>query len=208
MEFWNNEIIEKSWEKLIELKSEIEFVLIGGWAVYLYTKLHKSKDIDIIVDYDVLRRLQADYVMGKNERLKNYEVKLEEGFDIDVYVPKYSKLAIPVEDIMKMTTVKEGFTVPRPEVLLLLKLGALIGRKESIKGSKDAIDVAGMLFLANCDLGFFKELTVKYNLMNYSRVLLSTIENFDPSLIKYLNLNQNEFSKLRKKYFSEIRKIL
>jgi len=208
MEFWNNEIIEKSWEKLIELKSEIEFVLIGGWAVYLYTKLHKSKDIDIIVDYDVLRRLQADYVMGKNERLKNYEVKLEEGFDIDVYVPKYSKLAIPVEDIMKMTTVKEGFTVPRPEVLLLLKLGALIDRKESIKGSKDAIDVAGMLFLANCDLGFFKELTVKYNLMNYSRVLLSTIENFDPSLIKYLNLNQNEFSKLRKKYFSEIRKIL
>jgi len=208
MEFWNDEIIEKSWEKLIELKSEIEFVLIGGWAVYLYTKLHKSKDIDIIVDYDVLRRLQANYVMGKNERLKNYEVKLEEGFDIDVYVPKYSKLAIPVEDIMKMTTVKEGFTVPRPEVLLLLKLGALIDRKESIKGSKDAIDVAGMLFFANCDLGFFKELTIKYNLMNYSRLLLSTIENFDPSLIKYLNLNQNEFSKLRKKYASEIRKII
>jgi len=208
MEFWNDEIIEKSWEKLIELKSEIEFVLIGGWAVYLYTKLHKSKDIDIIVDYDVLRRLQANYVMGKNERLKNYEVKLEEGFDIDVYVPKYSKLAIPVEDIMKMTTVKESFTVPRPEVLLLLKLGALIDRKESIKGSKDAIDVAGMLFFANCDLGSFKELTVKYNLMNYSRALLNTMENFDPSLIKYLNLNQNEFSKLRKKYFSEIRKIL
>jgi len=208
MEFWNDEIIEKSWEKLIELKSEIEFVLIGGWAVYLYTKLHKSKDIDIIVDYDVLRRLQADYVMGKNERQKRYEIKLEEGFDIDVYVPKYSKLAIPVEDIMKMTTVKEGFTVPRPEVLLLLKLGALIDRKESIKGSKDAIDVAGMLFFANCDLGFFNELTLKYNLMNYSRALLNTIENFDPSLIKYLNLNQNEFSKLRKKYASEIRKIL
>ena len=67
--------------------------------------------------------------------------------------------------------------------------------------------VAGMLFFANCDLGFFKELTIN-NLMNYSRVLLSTIENFDPSLIKYLNLNRNEFSKLRKKYVSEIRKIL
>jgi len=65
-----------------------------------------------------------------------------------------------------------------------------------------------MLFLADCDLGFFKELTVKYNLMNYSRALLNAIENFDPSLIKYLNLNQNEFSKLRKKYVSEIRKIL
>ena len=68
--------------------------------------------------------------------------------------------------------------------------------------------VAGMLFFANCDLGFFKELTIKYNLMNYREVLLSTIENFDPPLIKYLNLNQNEFSKLRKKYASEIRKIL
>jgi len=208
MEFWNDEIIEKSWEKLIELKSEIGFVLIGGWAVYLYTKLYKSKDIDIIVDYDALKHLRANYVMGKNERLRRYEVKLEEGFDIDVYVPKYSKLAIPAEDIMKMTTVKEGFKVPRPEVLLLLKLGALIDRKESIKGSKDAIDVAGMLFFANCDLGFFKELTIKYDLMNYSRALLSTIENFDPSLIKYLNLNQNGFSKLRKEYASEIRKIL
>jgi hypothetical protein len=208
MEFWNDEIIEKSWEKLIELKSEIGFVLIGGWAVYLYTKLYKSKDIDIIVDYDALKHLRANYVMGKNERLRKYEVKLEEGFDIDVYVPKYSRLAIPAEDIMKMTTAKEGFTVPRPEVLLLLKLGALIDRKESIKGSKDAIDVAGMLFFANCDLGFFKELTIKYDLMNYSRALLSTIENFDPSLIKYLNLNQNGFSKLRKEYASEIRKIL
>jgi len=33
MEFWNDEIIEKSWKKLIELKSEISFVLIGGWTV-------------------------------------------------------------------------------------------------------------------------------------------------------------------------------
>jgi len=208
MEFWNDEIIEKSWKKLIELKSEMDFVLIGGWAVYLYTKLHKSKDIDVIVDYDVLRRLQANYVMSKNERPRKYEIKLEDGFDIDVYVPKYSRLAIPVEDIMKMTIVKEGFTVPRPEVLLLLKLGALADRKESIKGSKDAIDVAGMLFFANCDLVYFNELTIKYNLTGYSRALLDTIENFDSSLIKYLNLNQNEFSKLRKKYSSEIRKIL
>ena len=208
MEFWNDEIIEKSWKKLIELKSEMDFVLIGGWAVYLYTKLHKSKDIDIIVDYDVLRHLQANYVMSKNERPRKYEIKLEDGFDIDVYVPKYSRLAIPVEDIMKMTIVKEGFTVPRPEVLFLLKLGALADRKESIKGSKDAIDVAGMLFFANCDLVYFNELTIKYNLTGYSRALLDTIENFDSSLIKYLNLNQNEFSKLRKKYSSEIRKIL
>jgi hypothetical protein len=66
----------------------------------------------------------------------------------------------------------------------------------------------GMLFFANCDLAYFNELTIKYNLTGYSRALLDTIENFDSSLIKYLNLNQNEFSKLRKKYSSEIRKIL
>jgi len=65
-----------------------------------------------------------------------------------------------------------------------------------------------MLFFANCDLAYFNELTIKYNLTGYSRVLLDAIENFDSSLIKYLNLNQNEFSKLRKKYSSEIRKIL
>jgi len=203
------DLVEKSWNKLFELKDKINFVLIGGWAVYLYTKRNKAtKDIDMIVDYDTLGYLQATYQVNRNERLRKYDVKLEEGFDIDVYVPKFSKLIIPVEDILNLTIEKEGFIMPRPEVLLILKLDAFIDRQNSIKGRKDATDITGLVFFAGCDFKFFKELTIKYDLPDYPRILLSIIENFDRSRIKYLNLNENEFSKLKKKYIEEIRKIL
>jgi len=65
-----------------------------------------------------------------------------------------------------------------------------------------------LVFFTDCDFKFFKELTIKYDLPDYPRVLLSIIEKFDRSLIKYLNLNENEFAKLKKKYIEEIRKIL
>lgn len=54
-EFWNSEMTAASWDALQELNKEYEFTLIGGWAVYLYMRLQKSKDIDIVVDYPVLR---------------------------------------------------------------------------------------------------------------------------------------------------------
>jgi len=38
--------------------------------------------------------------------------------------------------------------------------------------------------------------------------LLNIIEKFDISYIEYLDLNEYEFSKLKKKYVEEIRKIL
>ena len=209
MEFWNDEITEKSWEKLIELKNKFNFILIGGWAVYLYTRRNKSKDVDIIVDYDTLWSLKNYYgVLSKNEQLKKYEIKFSEGIDIDIYVPKYSDLVVPIKDMFNLTISVEGFIVPVPEVLLILKIPAFIGRYKREKGRKDAIDIAGLVFFAGCDFNFFKELTIKYGLPDYPRVLLSIIENFDRSLIKYLDLNENDFAKLRKKYIEEIRKIL
>jgi len=205
----SGDLVEKSWNKLFELKDKINFVLIGGWAVYLYTKRNKAtKDIDMIVDYNTLAYLQANYQVNRNDRLRKYDVKLDEGFDIDVYVPIYSKLVVPVEDILNLTTTKEGFVMPRPEVLLILKLNAFIDRGKSPKGRKDMTDIAGLVFFADCDFNFFKELTIKYGLPDYPRVLLSIIENFDRSYISNLGLNQNEFAKLRKKYIEEIRKIL
>lgn len=35
MEFYNDLITQKSWQTLKRLAGKIEFVLIGGWAVYL-----------------------------------------------------------------------------------------------------------------------------------------------------------------------------
>ncbi len=208
MEFWNDEVTDKSWEKLIALKKEIDFVLIGGWAVYLYTKLHKSKDIDIIVDYPVLRQMQSSYVLSKNDRLKKYEAKLPEGFDIDIYTPGYSELAVPVKAVMESTSMREGFMVPKPEFLLMLKLGAFKERKDSIKGGKDSIDMLGLIFNTGIDFNLLADLAKKYKHEDYPDLLLYALDNFDQSMIRYLDLNDNSFSKLKKRYRSLILDIL
>lgn len=38
MPFYHNLITQKSWEVLKKLKAKYDFILIGGWAVFLYTK--------------------------------------------------------------------------------------------------------------------------------------------------------------------------
>lgn len=200
MEFWNDEITDKSWQRLIEFRKEIDFVLIGGWAIYIYTKLQKSKDIDIIVDYPILRQLKADYRFNKNERLKKYEIKLEEGFDVDIYTPGYSKLTIPTKYIIENSVMHDGFKVPNQEILLLLKLGAFIDRKKSIKGGKDSIDILGLIFNADINFKHLKSLINEYKLENYLDVLLDILRDFDLSSVNYLKLNIHSFSKQKKKY--------
>ncbi len=48
MAYYHDLITEKSWRILQELKRQYQFILIGGWAVYLHASALKSKDIDII----------------------------------------------------------------------------------------------------------------------------------------------------------------
>ena len=98
-DFYNDLVTQKSWQTLGQLKKQIKFVLIGGWAVYLYTKALKSKDIDIIVDFGQLEKLRNDFSVSKNERLLKYEARREE-VQIDVYLPHYSDLGIPAEEII------------------------------------------------------------------------------------------------------------
>ena len=208
MEFWNSELTEESWNKLVELREEADFVLIGGWAVYLYSKLHKSKDIDIIIDYDVLGELKARYAIEKNDRLSKYEIKLEK-FDIDVYLPGYSRLTIPAEDILSdYKRELDGFVVPTPEALLTLKLGSLIERRDSIKGSKDQIDALGMLFYSGIDLNRLDKILKRYGLGDYFRVLQNLLRTFDKDMLKYLNLNEKSYSKLKREGLEGIGKML
>ncbi len=208
MEFWNSEITEESWVKLNELRREFNFVLIGGWAIYVYTKLHKSKDIDMIVDYDTLRILSGRYRLQKNERLRKYEIKLDR-FDIDVYLPSYSRLTIPHSDILdRFKDRSEGFTLPNREVLLALKLGAFVDRKGSMKGDKDMIDIICMLFYSGINLKKFIDLTEEYNLTEYPEVLLRILEGDNKHLLSYLNLNEKSFAEKRKKHVREIKSII
>ncbi|PJA52723.1 hypothetical protein CO166_04510, partial [Candidatus Roizmanbacteria bacterium CG_4_9_14_3_um_filter_36_11] len=75
--FYQSIVTEKSWKMLQMLKKNIDFILIGGWAVYLYAKTLKSKDIDIIVDYQELDKIKKNFQLIKNDRLRKYEIKKE-----------------------------------------------------------------------------------------------------------------------------------
>lgn len=123
MEFWNSDITNESWRELLVLSTKYNFILIGGWAIYTYTKLQKSRDIDMVVDYDQFKLLSVDFEMRKNPSHYRYEVKFQK-FDIDVYTPFYSKLAVPPEDLINNYTLIEKIRVPLGEELLILKLGA------------------------------------------------------------------------------------
>lgn len=145
MDFYNDLVTQKSWTTLQLLKRQLSFVLIGGWAVWLYTKALKSKDIDIIVGYDDLEKLKNLYPITKNDRLKKYEARNEE-VQIDIYLPHYSKIGIPVEIIQ--TTTINTFHVPIINTLLALKLFVYSQRKLSAKGQKDRLDILSLLLVA------------------------------------------------------------
>lgn len=196
MSYYHDLITEKSWQKLQELRKEYRFILIGGWAVYLYTKGLKSRDIDFICDYDELQKFKADHELIKNERLKKYEIHAGE-FDIDIYVPFFSDLGIPVEDLIKMSHSIQGFTVLKAESLLLLKQKAYRDRAASAKGEKDRLDIIALLYSGSIDVAIYKGLIKKYRLEGYDKdikeILLSTRE------APQLSVGEHAFSQFKKK---------
>jgi len=151
MEYWHDIQTEKSWNVLKEMKGKFPFILIGGWAVYLWTRSQKSKDIDIIIDFNTLAKLKESFDLRKNDKMRKYEIK-EGDIDVDVYVKHFSELALPLDKIA--STKIEGFSVAKPEFLLALKQAAELDRKESEKGEKDRIDIMSMLL--KCDIDFKK----------------------------------------------------
>ncbi|OGG12415.1 hypothetical protein A2875_01435 [Candidatus Gottesmanbacteria bacterium RIFCSPHIGHO2_01_FULL_46_14] len=72
--YYRNQVTQKSWNFLCGLVKRYSFVLIGGWAVWLYTHALKSKDIDIVVTRADLGKLGKDFPLIKNARLKKYEI--------------------------------------------------------------------------------------------------------------------------------------
>jgi hypothetical protein len=190
MEFWNGIILEKSWNVLQKISKEFDFVLIGGWAVYLWTNSQKSKDVDIIIDYNALDYLKKNYILKKNDYLKKYEIIINE-IDIDIYLPYFSDLGIPVEEIIKYRTRIKGFDTLIPEILLILKQKAEISRRDSVKGQKDRIDILNVLIKLDINWEIYKELLERYNLKQYRKELVHIIKTFD--LLEYIGMNPREF---------------
>ncbi len=202
MEYWHNLITEKSWNVLQKIKKEFDFVLIGGWAVYLYTKANKSKDIDIIVDFDNLNTIRKNHQLIRNDNLKKYEIKIDE-IDIDIYVKNFSKLSLPIEEIIKNTNFIEGFKLIKPEILLILKQSAELNRGNSEKGQKDKIDIISILIRENINFNFYHELIKKYNLEHHKNRLIELIKSFDH--FDRLNLNIRQYKIIKLKLLNELK---
>lgn len=192
-EYWNSQLTEKSWKILQNIKTKYNFILIGGWAVYFYTRRQKSKDIDIVVSIDELNKLK-EKELRKDDQLKKYEIKQEE-IDIDIYVEYYSNLTIPVEDIKKYTIKIEGFEIAKAELLILLKQAAFRQREKSIKGEKDKIDIVSLAFLKNFDLNFYEDIAKEYKIENYINELKEIIINFNN--YNNLGLTPQDLKKLK-----------
>lgn len=189
MNYYRDQITQKSWQLLQRLTKKYRFVLIGGWAVWLYTKQLKSKDIDIVVEFDQLEKLRRDFSLIKNERLKKYEIAQEE-VQVDIYVPHYSQLGVPAEKILAAAVSLKGFRVPPPEILAALKLTAYQSRANSGKGHKDLIDIISLLILPQLDLHQVPPKAVK----------LAAAQTAIPEL----NLNSHQYSRLKKLWLKKL----
>lgn len=200
MDYYSNLITEKSFKILQNLQKEYKFILIGGWAVFLYTHSLKSKDIDLVIEYEELEKIRRKFTLNKNDRLKKYEIVIDE-IDIDLYLPFYSSPGIPAEEIKKYTRNLEGFIVPKPEILLILKQRAFSERFGKPKAEKDKIDIISLLNMGP-DLKFYKKLLRQYKVEDYCEELKNLLQT--STQVPELNLNQFKYSKLKKKILKEL----
>ncbi|KKT26489.1 MAG: hypothetical protein UW11_C0011G0020 [Parcubacteria group bacterium GW2011_GWA2_43_9b] len=200
MEYYHSLITQKSFDFLQKLRREFEFILIGGWAVFLYSHSLKSKDIDIIVDYSQLAKLKEIYNVAKNDRLKKYEIKTGE-FDIDVYLNHYSELGVGISEIEKYTAGKQGFRVPGLEILFLLKLFAWLSRRGSVKGKKDELDIFSLAFLPEFDWLKYGKLVEDLKFEKYGQSFLQLLTK--TRAIAELGINEQKMAKTRKNILSK-----
>jgi len=201
---WHDAVVDRSWAVLAHLREMSSFVLIGGWAVYFWTRRLKSRDIDLCIDqnnfYSLQGELQKENVFVKrNLRLRKFEAKLGD-VEVDIYTPFQSNLVIPVTSLFekKWYTDIEGHDVALPEVLLLLKSQAARGRWKSERGVKDRVDLLALLLYSDWKEGLLKELAESFDpKQELLRVLARTVKE---SRVEYKYLNaqyESEGKRLR-----------
>lgn len=166
---WRDEAVERSWRVLGELKGFADFVLIGGWGVYLWTKKLKSRDIDVYIDQENFYKLQSElmlrgYALKRNVRLRKFEALIND-VEVDVYTPFMSWLAVPCLDVFsrKWYSVVEGFKAAFPEVLLLLKAQVALERWHAEKGLKDRVDIISLLKFADVKRNLLEQMLREYD---------------------------------------------
>ena len=195
-------VTDKSWKLLQTLQKELKFVLIGGWAVYLWTRALKSKDIDLVLDYEELEKLKGDFEVVKNERLKKYEAKRSE-IEIDIYIPFYSNPGLPAEEIKNFVVSLEGFQTVAKEALAVVKQKAFSQRRDSVKGRKDLIDLMSLFQLEGFDWNRYLEIIAKYEVEDDLELVKKSVK--ETRQIEEIGLNVHKMAALKKKILTSAR---
>ncbi|MCW6159899.1 MAG: hypothetical protein LVQ95_02305 [Candidatus Micrarchaeales archaeon] len=206
-QFWNEEKTNESMAVLNSLKRSVDFVLIGGWAVYMYTNAQKSEDVDIALDYSQLGFFKK-YGVGEYERMRIKYSKIG-NVVVDLFIPEFtdSDLPVPVSVILRDCVLVNGIKVVRKELLLLLKLWAYFGN-DAIKLRKDEIDVATLLFYTDINLKAFKRYIDEYKITRRrsSDVLLEYLDKARTSY-EFICESEREYDRLHSLYKKEIREL-
>ncbi|HUW21057.1 MAG TPA: hypothetical protein VMW41_00130 [Candidatus Bathyarchaeia archaeon] len=195
-DFYHNLITQKSWQSLKDLQKNYQFILIGDWAVFLYTETLKSKDIDLVMEYGGLERLREEFEVFKNERLKKYEARKEEA-EIDIYVPFYSNPGLPAEDLRKFPVFLKGFKTVEKEILAILKQKALMARTNSPKGRKDLADLVSLFSLDDFDWQKYQKIILENKLGNFLVTIREIIRKTRE--LNEIGLNVHRFARFKKK---------
>jgi len=156
-EIWPEHVTRESWRVLNELAARLNPVVIGGWAVFLWTGSMKSADVDLFVSDADLWKIGAR--VRRHPRLTKYHACIN-GVDVDIYTPSVCKLAITAAEVFEKRwyALRREFNVLLPEPLLVLKCEAAESRWESRKGFKDRCDILSLLRLETLDVKFLKNL--------------------------------------------------
>jgi hypothetical protein len=207
---WREETIEKSWQVLQQLRSLADFVLIGGWAVYLWTKKLKSRDVDLCINQENFYKLQSEllqrnYALKRNVRLMKFEAIIGE-VEVDIYTPFISKLIVPCIDMFdrKLYASIERFKVATPEALLLLKAQAAQQRWHSEKGVKDRTDIISLLKHADIKHNTLNHMLQNYDKQNKLRNVIKRTITESRTEYKYLGLTYEKDGVQLKKTFKNL----
>lgn len=207
-QFWNNEKTGKSFKTLQLLAGKVDFVLIGGWAVYLYTNVQRSEDVDIAIRYSDVPFFRG-YGIEEYEGI-NIKYSVIDGTVVDLFIEEYADkdLPIPVSDIFKNYTILGGnIKTVNKELLLLLKLWGYF-REDEIKLRKDIVDVMSLLLYGGIDIDKFGTMLREYKIKKRRSVDV-VLEYLDKgeTLLDYIGMESDRYRREKEALKKDIRAI-
>jgi hypothetical protein len=206
-QFWNDESTKNSLAVLRKLTGKIDFVLIGGWAVNFYTKLQRSLDVDMAIDYKTLDFFREFGIEQYGEL--NIKYSIIDSIYVDLFIDGFSdnELPFPVKDIMENYEVIDNIRVVERELLLLLKLCGYF-RQDKLKHQKDIVDVVGLLLLKDMDFAKLGRHIRRFGIpaRTGTDAMLEYLD-IGETLLEYLGVGKAEYSERKSEIKAKIKSI-